>query len=50
MKLDDVIERCDKKREELEGIGLSTDLISIVTIAYKEGFKEGFIKEEVSDE
>ena len=40
MKLDEVIENCEKKREELEGIGLSDFLIQIIKFAYKEGTKE----------
>ena len=40
MKLDEVIENCEKKREELEGIGLSDPLIQIIKFAYKEGTKE----------
>jgi len=40
MKLDEVIENCEKKREELEGIGLSDSLIQIIKFAYKEGTKE----------
>jgi hypothetical protein len=40
MNLDEVIENCEKKREELEGVGLSDSLIQIIKFAYKEGTKE----------
>tara|TARA_R100000544_G_C2200085_1_gene46240 strand:- start:583 stop:717 length:135 start_codon:yes stop_codon:yes gene_type:complete len=40
MNIDEVLKRCDKKREELEGIGLSDSLIQIISFAYEEGIKQ----------
>ena len=37
---DEVLEACDKHRKIHEGIGLSDELVNIVTFAYNQGFCE----------
>mgnify|MGYP000444942149 FL=1 len=37
---DEVLEACNKHREIHEGIGLSDELVNIVTFAYQQGFCE----------
>ena len=37
MTIDEVLEACDKHRESQEGVGLSDELIRIVTFAYEQG-------------
>jgi hypothetical protein len=37
---DEVLEACDKHRKIHEGIGLSDELVNIVTFAYEQGFCE----------
>ena len=38
MTHDEVLEKCDKHREIHEGVGLSDELVRIVTFAYEQGF------------
>ena len=37
---DEVLKACNKHREIHEGIGLSDELVNIVTFAYEQGFCE----------
>ena len=39
MNLDETIEACNKLRLQLEGVGLSDDLIEVVTFAYIQATK-----------
>lgn len=41
MTHDQVLEACDKHRESQEGVGLSDELIRIVTFAYEQGWYAG---------
>lgn len=41
MTHDEVLEACDKHRESQEGVGLSDELVRIVTFAYNQGWYAG---------